>query len=86
MEDEWLHVDALGSREAYRDMERFIADSFRRGRWPVDRSHHGKGAFARFRARIADWPDLVDAWRLYREERWLGRARLWLAEAGYQPG
>jgi hypothetical protein len=45
----------------------------------------GKGAFSRFRTRIAHWPDLADAWRLYSKERWLGRARLWLAEAGYRP-
>jgi hypothetical protein len=85
-EDEWLHVEALGSREAYRDMERFIADVvpplIAR---PLMEAITGKGAFARFRTRIADWPDLVDTWRLYSEERWLGRARLWLAEAGYQP-
>jgi hypothetical protein len=30
IEDKWLYVDALGSQEAYRDMERFIADGFRR--------------------------------------------------------
>ena len=86
VEDEWLYVDALGSREAYRDMERFIADivpPLIGG--PLTEAITGKGAFARFRSRIADWPDLVDAWRLYSEERWLGRARLWLAEAGYQP-
>ena len=86
VEDEWLYVDALGSREAYRDMERFIADvvpPLIAG--PLTEAITGKGAFARFRSRIADWPDLVDAWRLYSEERWLGRARLWLAEAGYRP-
>ena len=85
-EGEWLYVDALGSRGAYRDMERFIADivpPLIAG--PLTEAISGKGAFARFRSCIADWPDLVDAWRLYSEERWLGRARLWLAEAGYQP-
>lgn len=85
-EDEWLHVDALGSREAYRDMERFITDvvpPIIAG--PLRDAITGKGAFSRFRARIADWPDLACSWHLYSEERWLGRARLWLADAGYRP-
>ena len=84
---EWLHVDALSTRVAYRDMERFIDDvvpPLIAG--PLREAITGKGAFARFRSRIAEWPDLLDAWRLFSEERWLGRARLWLAEAGYQPG
>ena len=86
IEDELLYVDALGSREAYRDMERFIADIVPPLiADPLTEAIIGKGAFSRFRTRIADWPDLADAWRLYSEERWLGRARLWLAEAGYRP-
>ncbi len=87
VEDEWLYVDALGSQEAYRDMERFIADvapPLISG--SLTEAITGKGAFSRFRDRIAGWPDLAYAWRLYSEERWLGRARLWLAEAGYRPG
>ncbi len=55
VEDEWLYVDALGSREAYRDMERFIADivpSLMAG--PLTEAITGKGAFARFRSRIAE--------------------------------
>lgn len=83
---EWLYVDALGSRTPYRDMERFIDEvvpPLIAG--PLREAITGKGAFARFRSRIAEWPDLLDAWRLFSEERWLGRARQWLAEAGYQP-
>jgi hypothetical protein len=85
-EEEWLYVDALESREAYRDMERFIADvapPLMTG--PLSEAISGKGAFSRFRGRIRDWPDLADAWHLYSEERWIGRARLWLADAGYRP-
>jgi hypothetical protein len=86
-EDEWLYVDAFGSREAYRDMERFITDEVPpiiAG--PLTEAITGKGAFSRFCARINEWPDLAASWHLYSEERWLGRARLWLAEAGYRPG
>jgi hypothetical protein len=86
-EDEWLYVDALGSREAYRDMERFITDAVPpiiAG--PLAEAITGNGVFSRFRARIGEWPDLAAGWHLYSEERWLGRARHWLAEAGYRPG
>jgi hypothetical protein len=86
-EDEWLYVDAVVSREAYRDMERFIADEVPpiiAG--PLSEAVTGKGAFSRFRARINQWPELAASWHLYSEERWLGRARLWLAEAGYRAG
>jgi hypothetical protein len=85
-EDEWIYVDALGSHEAYRDMERFITDAVPPIiAAPLGEAITGKGAFSRFRARINEWPDLADAWHLYSDERWLGRARLWLAEAGYRP-
>ncbi len=82
----WLQVDALGSRAGYRDMERFIADRVPPViAAPLADAISGKGAFARFRSRIAQWPDLEDSWHRYSEERWSGRARLWLAEAGYRP-
>ncbi|CAN5526616.1 hypothetical protein BH10ACT8_BH10ACT8_07320 [soil metagenome] len=67
-------------------MERFIADvvsPFVAG--PLTEAITGKGTFDRGRARTADWPDLVDARRLYSAERWLGRARFQLADAGYEP-
>jgi hypothetical protein len=53
VEDEWLYVDELDSREAYGDMERFIADIVTpliAG--PLSEAITGKGAFARFRSRI----------------------------------
>jgi hypothetical protein len=84
VKDEWVCIDALGSSEAYRDMERFIASSHRCPP-PVDGSHHRKGRLRPMPHPHSRLADLVDAWRLHSEKRWLGRARLWLAEAGYEP-
>ena len=86
-DDIWLYVDAVGPRESWRDMDRFIDDevpaviaaSFRD-------AIEGKGAFSRFRAQLDNRPELLDSWRLYSEERRLGRARQWLADEGYRPG
>jgi hypothetical protein len=84
-EDVWLQVDALGARAGYRDMERFIADRVPPAIAPaLTDAISGKGAFARFRARIAQ-SELEDSWHRYSEERWSGRARSWLADAGYRP-
>ncbi|MFC9691056.1 hypothetical protein ACFTSF_21065 [Kribbella sp. NPDC056951] len=47
----------------------------------------GKGAFRRFR-RVLDGEavqDQLTRWTLFRDERQLGRARAWLAAAGYRP-
>lgn len=84
--DRWLEVECVGSRDGYRDMEDFIAT--------VTESHQaellavaieGRGAFRRFKDMLHRWPDLVDRWYAFSDDRRIGRAREWLAHAGYRP-
>lgn len=85
--DDWVYIDALGPRRAYRDMEDFIADHVPAELGaPLRATITGKGAFSRFRLALRRWPDLEDRWYRYSEECWAGRARAWLAEAGYVAG
>jgi hypothetical protein len=83
--DRWLHVAPEGSGEGYRDMEDFIASVSDPGR--ADRLSiviNGRGAFRRFKDTIARWPDEENRWYRFSEERCRGRAREWLAVAGYR--
>jgi hypothetical protein len=84
--DRWLPVDCEGSREGYRDMQAFIdtlADPGQADRLQV--AIHGRGAFRRFKDVLGRTPDELDRWFAFSEERQRGRARTWLAEAGYKP-
>jgi Uncharacterised protein family (UPF0158) len=66
-------------------MERFIAtcqDSRTVDR--LSRAIDGKGAFKRFRIAVESWPELENSWYRFDEERWRGRAREFLADAGYR--
>ena len=44
----------------------------------------GRGAFRRFKAELARWPGELERWHAFSEERQRGRARSWLAAAGYR--
>ena len=80
----WLPVRSEGSREGYRDMQDFIAavpDEDRRDRLAI--AIQGRGAFRRFKDVLARWPEEFERWYAFSEERQRGRARAWLAEAGY---
>ncbi|MGA2014235.1 MAG: UPF0158 family protein [Solirubrobacteraceae bacterium] len=82
--DRWLAVWGEGSREGYRDMELFIAsvgDPGRAERLAI--AIGGRGAFRRFMDELARWPGELDRWHALSEERQRGRARSWLAAAGY---
>lgn len=82
--DRWLWVQCEGSRAGYRDMEWFIAGIENAGiaeRLRIAIS--GRGAFRRFKDTLARWPDLMDSWLVFAEDRQRGRARAWLADAGY---
>ena len=84
--DEWLLVHSRGSRSGYRDMELFIAtvvDPVMVDRLSIAIS--GRGAFGRFRGVLQRDEDLFGRWYGFSDERRLGRARAWLAEAGYRP-
>ena len=44
----------------------------------------GRGAFRRFKDELAGWPGELERWHAFSEERQRGRARSWLAAAGYR--
>ena len=85
-QERWLWVTSAGSRDGYRDMERFIGslddpDASEQ----LDRALVGRGAFRRFKDQLARWPELLDQWYAFSEDRQRGRARAWLAAEGYAP-
>ena len=83
--ERWLAVHGEGSREGYRDMELFIASVENSGR--AERlaiAITGRGAFRRFKDELARWPGELERWHAFSEERQRGRARSWLAAAGYR--
>ena len=82
--DRWLWVHCEGSRDGYRDMELFIGtvrDPGRADRLEIAIS--GRGAFRRFKDVLARWPGELERWYAFSAERQRGRARAWLADAGY---
>lgn len=80
----WLWVHCEGSRAGYRDMERFIETVSDPGRAdPLDIAITGRGAFRRFKDVLARWPEELERWYAFSAERQYGRARAWLADAGY---
>jgi hypothetical protein len=84
--DEYEAVLALGSRVGYGDMVDFIA-TITDGPL-VDRlagAIQGKGAFRRFKDTLHPHELWWGRWLTFSSERWLGRARWWLAEAGLRP-
>jgi Uncharacterised protein family (UPF0158) len=83
--ERWLAVHGEGSREGYRDMELFIAsveDPGRAERLAI--AIRGRGAFRRFKNELARRPGELERWHALSEERQRGRARSWLAAAGYR--
>jgi len=82
--DRWLWVRCEGSRDGYRDMKDFIdtiGDAARADRLGI--AIEGRGAFGRFKDVLSRWPEERDRWHAFSEERQRGRARAWLADAGY---
>ncbi len=83
--DRFLPVHSEGSRDGYRDMVEFIdtvADGDRTQRLGI--AIQGRGAFRRFRDVLEGWPDELERWFEFSGERKRGRARAWLADAGYR--
>ena len=83
--ERWLWAYGEGSREAYRDMELFIASVEDPGR--ADRltiAIEDRGAFRRFKDVLVRWPGELERWYALSEERQRGRARSWLSGAGYR--
>jgi hypothetical protein len=82
--DRWLEVPNLGSQDGWRDMADFIAtldDSDVAGR--LTDAIDGRGAFSRFRRQLDRHPELIGRWQAFSAECRIGRARSWLAAAGY---
>jgi hypothetical protein len=83
-QDRWLQVHSEGSRDGYRDMQRFIGTVSDPGRADrLDIAISGPGAFRRFKDVLARWPGELDRWFAFSAERERGRARAWLAASGY---
>ena len=81
-----MWVENTGSGDGYRDMVEFIGtvgDPARADR--LDIAIQGRGAFRRFKDTLARWPAELDRWHAFSDERQRGRARAWLADAGYRP-
>jgi hypothetical protein len=82
--DKWLWVHCEGSRDGYRDMERFIGTVRDPGRADqLEIAISGRGAFRRFKDVLGRRPGELDRWYAFSAERQRGRARAWLADAGY---
>lgn len=83
---QWLWVECEGSHAGYDDMEQFIDtvnDADQADRLVI--AIHGRGPFRRFKDVLVRWPDELDRWHQFCEERQRGRARAWLASAGFRP-
>jgi hypothetical protein len=81
-----LYVDCRGSHDSYRDMELFVETVDDPA--IVDRLQiaiNGKGAFRRFKDVLSRWPEELQRYFQFSAERKRGRARAWLAAAGYRP-
>jgi hypothetical protein len=82
----WLWVECLGSRGGYRDMEDFIGTvSDPRRRETLEVAIAARGAFGRFKAVLARWPQELERWHVFSGERSRGRARAWLVGEGHRP-
>lgn len=83
-EDRWLSV--WPPRAAYEDMADFTAARTNpRLVEHLEIALDGRGAFRRFKNVLLDWPDDREDWFAFSEDRRRGRARAWLADAGYRP-
>jgi hypothetical protein len=80
--DRWLELDGPDSRAQWRDMADFAARQTNADlRQRLESAIEGKGAFRRFRD-VVHSEDLVEQWRRFSDERELGRACAYLADAG----
>jgi hypothetical protein len=82
--DRYLFVPNEGSRQAWQDMSDFVQElpdvSLRA---QFEDAITGRGAFSRFRRLLDRHEELLHQWRIFESERGAGRARAWLADAGY---
>ena len=82
--DRWLEIGLPGSKDAWQDMADFADSAIAASARPeLEQAIHGSGAFKRFQATLNRHPGLRVHWRVHSSERQTGRARAWLADAGY---
>lgn len=80
--ERWLPLIRFDSRDQWNDMAEFAArQTDRRLRERLEAAIEGKGAFRRFRDATYD-DGVVEQWRLFGDDRAIGRARAYLAEQG----
>ncbi len=76
-----VRIEPIGSHEAYRDMEMFIAQvPDRRAADLLDRAIAGRGAFRRFKDTLFEFPELRERWFAYHDAGMRRRAIRWLAD------
>ena len=79
LEGERLEVSSFGSRDAYRDMQDFIA-TCQAGvlQDRLSRAIAGRGAFRRFRDTLYEYPEAPKQWQAFHDYRIQSRAIRWL--------
>jgi hypothetical protein len=84
-EQRWLPVLGQGPRAGYATMEDFITTvTDPRLAGCLHDALAGKGAFRHFHDELSRNEDEYTRWHRWRDDRRLGRARVWLAERGYR--
>ncbi len=80
-EADYLYIEPIGSREAYGDMEDFIA-LLGSGQAPdrLSRAIEGRGAFRRFKDALFEYPELPRQWSAFHDHRMKKRAIEWLQD------
>ena len=82
--DRYVFVPNEGSRDAWQDMSDFTQTLPEAGlRAQFEDAISGRGAFSRFRRLLDRNEELLSSWRIFENERAVGRARAWLSDAGF---
>ena len=82
----WMLVRGLGPSESRRDIRDFAVTIDRPAlREQLLDALEGRGGHRRFRDTLSRHGEEFTRWHRFRSDRLLGRARAWLADAGYRP-
>ncbi len=85
-EQRWLPVVGLGPSIEKDNMMRYIATiSDTQLALRLTDAIGQRDAFQRFRSTLERVPEQFTRWHRYRDDAWLGQARHWLAQRGYEP-
>jgi uncharacterized protein UPF0158 len=81
---QWLWVNPQGSQDGYDDMALFISGLTHPGlQAGLQRALESQLPFRHFEDVLAEWPGEREHWHAFADDRRRGRARSWLAAAGY---